>query len=119
MEARRSHEKRGERNVVENLSKQYTTSAEILSFLTTKHDFYAANKLVRQSMGDGAEKRSGDLLKLSYGQKSSDGLASGSSIVQFQDGKIVVSLYSLVFVCLVVMGLYFSRRSYYQHNKES
>ena len=119
VEARRSHEKRGERNVVENLSKQYTTLNEILRFLTSNHDFYAANKLVRQSMGDGAEKRSGDLLKLSYGQKSSGGMSSGSSIVQFQDGKIVVSLYSLVFVSLVVMGLYFSRRSYYQHNKES
>jgi hypothetical protein len=52
---------------VENLSKQYTTLNEILRFLTGNHDFYAANKLVRQSMGDGAEKRSGDLLKLSYG----------------------------------------------------
>ncbi|KAL7493758.1 hypothetical protein ACHAWT_002829 [Skeletonema menzelii] len=119
VEARRSHEKRGEKNVVENLSKQYKTLKSVLGFLTTNHDFYAANKLVRQSMGDGNEKRSGDLLKLSYGQKSSGGSSSRSSVIQFQDGKIVVSLYSLVFVCLVVMGLYFSRRSYYLHNKES
>lgn len=121
VEARRSHEKRGETNVLENLAKQYTSLNGVLEFLTRNHDFYAANKLVRQSMGDGnGVTRSGDLLKLSYGQKSSGKLSSGSSrLIQFQDGKIVVSAYSLIFVCVVVAGLYFSRHRYSQHNKES
>lgn len=106
VEARRSHEKRGENNVVQ-LRERYTTLNDVLGFLTSNHDFYSANKLVRQSMGDGnGEKRSGNLLKLSYGQKSSG-------------DNILVSLYSLVIVALVVMGLCFSRRRYDQHNKET
>ncbi|KAL7431089.1 hypothetical protein ACHAXM_002520 [Skeletonema potamos] len=120
VEARRSHEKRGEMNVVGNLARQYTNLNSVLEFMTTKHDFYAANKLVRQSLGDGnGEKRSGNLLKLSYGQKSSRDVSSQSSLRQFLDGKIVVSLYSLVLVVFIVMGLYFSRRRYEQHNKYS
>ncbi len=120
VEARRSHERRGEANVVGNLARQYTNLNSVLGFLTTNHDFYAAKKLVRQSTGDeNGEKRSGNLLKLSYGQKSSGDVSSGSSLIHFRDGKIVVSLYSLVIVALVVMGLYFSRRRYDQHNKYS
>ena len=118
VEARRSHEERGKKNVLENLAKQYTSLNGVLGFLTTNHDFYAADKLVKESMGNGV-RRSGDLLKLSYGQKSSGELSSGPRLIQFQDGKILVSLHSLIFVCLVVVGSYFSRRRYCEHNKKS
>jgi len=119
VEARRSHEKRGEMNVLENLSEQYTTLKSVLGFLTTNHDFYAANKLVRQSMGDGNdEKRSGNLLKLSYGQRQSADSSSGSGLIQ--DGKIVVSVDGFVFFCLLVMGLFFSiMKRRYEHDKEN
>jgi hypothetical protein len=91
----------------------------VLGFLTTNHDFYAANKLVRQSMGDGNdEKRSGNLLKLSYGQRQSADSSSGSGLIQ--DGKIVVSVDGFVFFCLLVMGLFFSiMKRRYEHDKEN
>ena len=122
LEARRSHEKRGEKNVLENLSRQYTTLNSVLGFLTTNHDFYAADKLVRQSIGGGiGEKRSGNLLRLSYGQQSGGTSSIGSSSpIQFQDGKIVLSVSSLIIlVCLVLMSIYFSRRHSDQHGKNS
>ena len=122
VEARRSHEQRGERNVAENLSRKYTTLNGVLDFLTSKHDFYAANTLVRQSIGDNGvgEKKSENLLKLSYGQQSSGDVSSGAKLIQFRDGKVVFSLYGLISVAAVTfMGLYFSRRHYDRHSKDN
>ncbi len=107
MEARRSHERRGERNVVENLATKYTTLTGVLEFLTTNHDFYTANKLVKKSLDTGV-KRSGNLLKQSYGQMSS---SSGAKLVELKEGKVVFSLYALICVTAVTaVGLFFSRR---------
>lgn len=107
VEARRSHERRGEKNVVENLATKYTTLSGVLEFLTTSHDFYTANKLVKKSLDTG-EKRSGNLLKQSYGQMSG---SSGAKFVELKEGRIVFSLYGLICVTAVtVVGLLFSRR---------
>ena len=108
VEARRSHERRGEKNVVENLATKYTTLKDVLEFLTTNHDFYTANKLVKKSLDTG-EKRSGNLLKQSYGQIISG--SPGPKFVELKEGKIVFSVYGLICVAAVTaVGLFFSRR---------
>ncbi|KAL3816664.1 hypothetical protein ACHAXA_003854 [Cyclostephanos tholiformis] len=58
IEARRAHEARGERNVLDNLSRTYVTLRDIWKFLVTEHDFYSASGLVLVSaVGGGKTKR--------------------------------------------------------------
>mmetsp|Transcript_24139 Transcript_24139/g.44335 ORF Transcript_24139/g.44335 Transcript_24139/m.44335 type:complete len:322 (-) Transcript_24139:246-1211(-) len=110
LKSRKSHEARGEVNVRTKLAKEYTSLKGVWKFLTEKHDFYTANKLVKAAMdedegGTGAD----NLLKLSYG-KSSHG---GVKMVGYKDGKIVLSLdmFSFVAFLVVVMGICFSLRN--------
>mmetsp|Transcript_13065 Transcript_13065/g.28324 ORF Transcript_13065/g.28324 Transcript_13065/m.28324 type:complete len:322 (+) Transcript_13065:399-1364(+) len=67
--ARKQNEARGEKNVQDNLSKQYSTLLNILEFLTTSHDFYSAPKLVERARGgrDNAFDPRSVALKMSYG----------------------------------------------------
>jgi len=64
LNARRSHESRGEANVREYLSMRYPTLRDVWRFLVTEHDFYSARGLVRRSSTAGVD----EILKLSYGE---------------------------------------------------
>mmetsp|Transcript_7949 Transcript_7949/g.9735 ORF Transcript_7949/g.9735 Transcript_7949/m.9735 type:complete len:349 (-) Transcript_7949:37-1083(-) len=72
LRARRAHEAKGARNVRERLSREYPTLRSVFEFLTTKHDFYAADKLVER--GEAGVKEGGEdtgeseALKASYGK---------------------------------------------------
>ena len=116
--SRKQHEARGEANVHNVLAKEYTTLQDIFRFLTTKHDFYSAEKLVQRATSNQDTDRSDNLLKMSYGRK-----VTSSSIVstEYKDGHIVLSLdlYFLVIALLlsVIVGVYYShRRNKKQHN---
>jgi len=112
LQSRKSHEKRGEGNV-RALAEQYTSLKGVWEFLTEKHDFYAANKLVATAMGEGG-KGADNLLKLSYGKSSSRGInGDGDGVgvvggvkkmIEYKDGRIELSI-GVVFVIsfLVVM----------------
>ena len=115
--SRKEHEARGEANVHNVLAKEYTTLQDIWRFLTTKHDFYSAEKLVQRATNMDID-RSDNLLKMSYGRK-----VTSSTIVstEYKDGHIVLSLdlYFLVIALLlsVIVGVYYShRRNKKQHN---
>jgi len=116
--SRKEHEARGEANVHNILSKEYTTLQDIWRFLTTKHDFYSAEKLVQRATSNKDQRSDNLLLKMSYGRK-----VTSSSIVstEYKDGHIVLSLdlYFLVIALLlsVIVGVYYShRRNKKQHN---
>lgn len=64
---RGSHEAHGEYNVITNLSPRYSSVRGVWEFLTTKHDFYSAVKLVARSQGSLGEAGASDMLKSSYG----------------------------------------------------
>jgi hypothetical protein len=74
IDARASHEARGERNVREYLSRTYVTLRDIWEFLVKEHDFYSASGLVRRAnatiSGNDVAGGSSDVLKLSYGKSS-------------------------------------------------
>ena len=101
----KQHESRGEMNVRTKLAVEYTTLHDVWNFLTTKHDFYSAEKLVQRGMGGGGyhnEERSDNLLKLSYGRVSSSSASTVShstmKTVEYRDGHIVFSLNVYFFV---------------------
>ena len=116
--SRKEHEARGEANVHNVLAKEYTTLQDIWRFLTTKHDFYSAEKLVQRATSSKDIERSDNLLKMSYGRK-----VSSSTIVstEYKDGHIILSL-DLDFLVItlllsVIVGIYYSyRRKKKQHN---
>jgi len=116
--SRKEHEARGEANVHNVLAKEYTTLQDIWRFLTTKHDFYSAEKLVQRATSNKDVDRSDNLLRMSYGRK-----ITSSTIVstEYKDGHIVLllDLYFLVIALLlsVIVGVYYShRRNKKQHN---
>eukprot|EP00591_Stephanopyxis_turris_P002501 CAMPEP_0195513792 /NCGR_PEP_ID=MMETSP0794_2-20130614/5364_1 /TAXON_ID=515487 /ORGANISM="Stephanopyxis turris, Strain CCMP 815" /LENGTH=255 /DNA_ID=CAMNT_0040641893 /DNA_START=250 /DNA_END=1017 /DNA_ORIENTATION=- len=69
--AREEHEARGERNVRTILSQRYTTMKDVWTFLTTDHDFFAADKLVKRALhndlSNAASASASSALKDSYG----------------------------------------------------
>ncbi len=81
--ARRKHEKKGFENV-KKLANEYPTLTKVWEFLTSKHTFYNANKLVelgRTKVDDEKDSSSKSLLIQSYGVKAahSDKTISSSS----------------------------------------
>ena len=114
--SRKQHESRGEKNVRTKLAVEYTTLHDVWNFLTTKHDFYSAEKLVQRIMGGGGyhtDERSDNLLKLSYGRVSSSSASTVShsmmKTVEYKDGHIVLSfnIYFFVIASLVaIIGVY-------------
>ncbi|KAL9187301.1 hypothetical protein ACHAXT_001404 [Thalassiosira profunda] len=92
LDLRKSHEARGEASV-HKLAGEYTTLKGVWEFLTTKHDFYAAEKLVRRGMGETTGSSSDNLLKVSYGKSAHKAMKA----VQYHDGRVILSL-SLCFV---------------------
>ena len=117
--SRKQHEARGEANVHNILAKEYTTLQDISRFLTTKHDFYSAEKLVQRATSNQDTDRSDNLLKMSYGRKAQQSSPSILS-TEYKDGHIVLSLdlYFLVVALLlsVIVGYYSYRRNKKQHN---
>ena len=107
--SRKSHELAGEANVRTKLAREYTSLKEIFHFLTEKHDFYSANKLVQTAMG-GNEGGTGadNVLKLSYGKAS------------LEDRVFVPSLDTFFFVAfLAIAGICFSLRKSYPSSKRN
>lgn len=90
IEARLAHERRGQSNVQSILAKEYTTIHDVFKFLTTKHDFYTASKLVERATGSDSERVRDKLLELSYGKgdKSNDKPAT----IEIRNGRLYVSL---------------------------
>jgi hypothetical protein len=90
IEARRAHEARGERNVLDNLSRTYVTLRDVWKFLVTEHDFYSASGLVRRANATNAKNTtisdedidvmsSSMALKLSYGKSDATTPSSSTS----------------------------------------
>jgi len=72
IESRVQHEQKGAKNIREKISMEYTSLRDIWRFLTQKHDFYSASKLVdRAKRADEVQGQSNDkgssALKESYG----------------------------------------------------
>eukprot|EP00571_Detonula_confervacea_P013802 CAMPEP_0172300628 /NCGR_PEP_ID=MMETSP1058-20130122/2665_1 /TAXON_ID=83371 /ORGANISM="Detonula confervacea, Strain CCMP 353" /LENGTH=338 /DNA_ID=CAMNT_0013010451 /DNA_START=98 /DNA_END=1114 /DNA_ORIENTATION=- len=114
LESRKSHEARGETNVRTKLAKEYTTLKGVWEFLTEKHDFYAANRLVRRGMGEDEAGSDNNLLKLSYGKSTStDGGGEAKKMIEYKGGKIVLSLDVLFVVAFLVaiFGICFALRN--------
>jgi hypothetical protein len=107
IEARRSHEERGESNVRTILEKEYTTLQDVFRFLTTKHDFYTAKKLVdRATTSSHGEKVRDKLLELSYGTPSSKTHhKSGSSTFEIKDRKIHISVDAFTAFAILVAAM--------------
>lgn len=118
IEARKTHEAKGETNV-RNLAKKYTTLLGVFEFLTTKHDFYTASKLVDKATDSRRERVKDGLLEMSYGKDS----ASHKSIaIKVKDGKVHMAIsFSIAIACLVgiiaacVMILHNSKSARLQH----
>lgn len=111
---RREHELHGEANVHQKLAQEYTSLKGVWEFLTEKHDFYAAKKLVQAAMGTNDRGTGADnILKLSYGKSS----IGKEKMMKYKDGKIVLSfdIFFVVAFPVVVMGLYFSLRKTRRH----
>ena len=100
IQSRKAHEAQGEVNVRTKLANQYTTLQSVWEFLTTKHDFYAADLLVQKATGTGVTTGADNLLKASYG-KSSSGDGGNSRMAQYKDGRVVLSLTPFVAVGLL------------------
>jgi len=121
--SRKSHEARGEGNVRTKLSREYATLRDVWRFLTEKHDFYSAGKLVRRATGEddvGMKDRSDNLLKESYGRTSSFSSGHGTRrmVVGYEDGRIVLSLdaFSALALLLVVIGICLYVKNGRRHN---
>ena len=107
IEARRSHEKRGEINVRTKLAVEYTTLKGVWGFLTKNHDFYSAAKLARSGTGQDIMTGSNTLLKASYGQSS----GTKTTMLAYSGGMVILSLDIFVVLALlfiIVIGLYFT-----------
>jgi len=108
IQSRTSHEKRGEGNV-HALAKQYASLKGVWKFLTEKHDFYAANKLVATALGEGGT-GADNLLKLSYGKSSSrvgngNGDVGGAKkLIEYKNGRIELSI-GVVFVIALLVAI--------------
>lgn len=102
IEARRTHEARGETNVRNKLAKEYTKLQDVLVFLTTKHDFYTASKLVSRATASRGEKVRDELLELSYGKHATDHSRSLSTF-GIKDGKLFVSVDVFVALAFLVV----------------
>ena len=90
IEARLAHERRGQSNVQSILAKEYTTLHDVFRFLTTKHDFYTASKLVERATSSHQEKKRDKLLELSYGKQ--DKSIEKSVTIEMRNGRLCLSL---------------------------
>jgi uncharacterized SAM-binding protein YcdF (DUF218 family) len=121
IDARKAHEQRGEINVRTKLSVQYKTLHHVWMFLTKEHDFYSASKLVERAMvTTGCS--SSSVLKLSYGKapalsssssstssrEDGEGQTTTSQIVEYREGKIVLTLDTLSIIGVVIASLLYS-----------
>lgn len=71
IEARTKREIESTRNVLENLSKKYTTLSEVWTFLNREHSFYTANSLIERARGSVKDPGASELVRQSYGLKVS------------------------------------------------
>lgn len=108
LRSRRHHEKRGEQNIRTNLSSQYTTLRGIFEFLSEKHDFYSAPKLVRRATGEEDAQSSDNTLKLSYGSAARTNRVG--DMISIHNGSLVVSLRLLGAIAMTVGGLFVFRQ---------
>ena len=129
IDARKAHERRGEINVRTKLSVQYKTLHHVWMFLTMEHDFYSASKLVERAMvtsSSGSDSSStgcssSSVLKLSYGKaralssssstssrEDGEGRTTTSQIVEYREGKIVLTLDTLSIIGVVIASLLYS-----------
>jgi hypothetical protein len=102
IEARRSHEARGETNVRSKLAEEYKSLHDVLVFLTTKHDFYTASKLVNRATASRGERVRDELLEMSYGKRTTD-CSRLSSTIGIKDGKLFVSVDVFVVLAFLVV----------------
>lgn len=114
VDARRAHEERGKLNIESTLSQQYTTLREVFDFLTTKHDFYTASKLVNAATAPQGERIQNSLLELSYGRSYN----SSQSTNEVRNGKMFISVdvcHALIFVVIIIWTfvavLHYARRN--------
>ena len=112
--ARRSHEGRGESNVRSKLAGEYTTLHDVFRFLTTKHDFYTASKLVNRATSLHGEKVRDNLLELSYGKATHENNNPRSRfLIEIRDGRIFASvdLFTAVVTLIIISGACFATLS--------
>ncbi|KAL3782582.1 hypothetical protein HJC23_005285 [Cyclotella cryptica] len=102
LDSRRSHEARGESNVRSKLAAEYTTLQGVFEFLTTKHDFYTASKLVERASSPKQEHVRDKLLELSYGKPSLSENTNRvySDAIELRGGTICASI--IAFVALFI-----------------
>jgi hypothetical protein len=122
IDARKAHEMRGEMNVRTKLSVQYKTLHDVWTFLTRDHDFYSASKLVERAMaGVDILHASTEELKLSYGKTSMSSssplptsnlrreqVEGRTQMVEYKNGKIVLTLDASSILLVVVASLMYS-----------
>lgn len=129
IDARKAHELRGEMNVRTKLSVQYKTLHGVWKFLTKEHDFYSASKLVERAIATTTSSaRSSEVdssmqdgvLKLSYGKtpmpsalslslgKEKEGRTALTRMVEYRNGKIVLTLDALLVTGVVIASLMYS-----------
>ena len=119
LEARRSHEARGETNVRTKLAMEYTSLKGVWRFLTTHHDFYTASKISKRGIRSNGERGENNLLKLSYGKSNgpnSVGVASPkATVLQYKGGKIILTLdvFLLLVLAVVFSAIFLSVRNKY------
>lgn len=102
IEARRAHETRGVTNVKTKLAKEYTTLKGVFDFLTVKHDFYTAEKLVKQATDSQGGKVRDALLELSYG-KANLATTNSESLLQFKEGKMILAVDAFTAMAILVL----------------
>lgn len=81
LKARQRHEIRRTNNITEHLSKKYSTLQDIFEFITTCHDFYCTEKLVKRAtdVKDSPYTMRTPLLELSYGYRQKKAVRESSS----------------------------------------
>lgn len=108
LDSRRSHEARGEFNVRSKLAIEYTTLQRVFEFLTTKHDFYTASKLVERASNAQQGKVRDKLLELSYGKPRLNGNFNGgypvaSPTIELRGDWICLSIDAIVSMSFVAL----------------
>lgn len=118
--ARRSHEARGESNVKSHLVEEYTTLQDVFRFLTTKHDFFTASKLVKRATALHEEKVRDNLLALSYGKVQGtreNTNARNQFLIDFRDGRISVDLFTALAIQIIILWVCFAALTSTRLNK--